>query len=355
MTAPQGSLAAASHTRKIASERGFSARRFFLQWEWMLVLLFVAINIFNIARSSNYLVWSNLMFNLQGLFDKALLVFPMMLVILLGEIDISIASTMALSAVVMGVAYQAGMPFILAIVFSLLVGTVCGFINGLLLAKFKELSSMIITLSTQIIYRGIASILLEDQAVSGFPAWFQFLGWGNVGTIPFIIIVFVVLALLFAYIIHFTRFGRNVYAMGNSETAAKYSGVQVGRYKIIIYTVMGLMAAVAGLFLASKLSSVRPSIAKGYELDVIAMVVLGGVSNNGGKGRVIGVVLATLIISLLRYGLGITNVPSQTILVIIGAMLIVAVAIPNLKESFGDFFHRLGKKFRQKKDPAPGK
>lgn len=321
-------------SRALTAERAFSFRRFILQWEWMLVLFFVLINIFNAVRSPNYLVWNNLMNNLQGLFDKAIMVFPMMLVILLGEIDISIASTMALSAVLMGVLYQAGVPFGVAILAALLCATVCGLINGLLLAKFPELSSMIVTLATQIIYRGIASIMLEDRAVSGFPSWFKFLGWGYIGPVPFILIVFAVLALFFGYLIHFTRFGRNVYAMGNNETAAKFSGIQTGRYKIIIYTIMGLFAGIAALFLASKLSSVRPSIAKGYELDVIAMVVLGGVSNSGGKGRVIGVVIATFIISLLRYGLGITNVKPEAILVIIGALLIVAVAIPNIKESF---------------------
>lgn len=330
----QNNTTASSH-RMLASSRPFSVRRFFFQWEWMLVLLLIAVNVFNTNSSPNYLVWGNLMSNLQGLFDKALLVFPMMLVILLGEIDISVASTMSLSAVVMGVAFQAGIPLPIAIGFALVVGLACGAINGIILAKFPELSSMIVTLSTQIIYRGIANMILEDRAVSKFPAWFQYLGWGYVGPIPFIMVVFAVLAVVFGVVIHCTRFGRNVYAMGNNETTARYSGIQTGKYKIIIYTIMGLFAAVAGVFLASKLSSVRPSIGKGYELDVIAMVVLGGVSNSGGKGRVIGVVISVFIVSLLRYGLGIVNVPSQTILVIIGCMLIVAVAIPNLKESVG--------------------
>lgn len=328
-------LAAAAHMRTISSTRKFEAKRFFLQWEWMLVLVFLLVNVFNAARSPNYLVFNNLMSNLQGLFDKALLVFPMMMVIVLGEIDISIASTMALSATVMGVVFQAGLPMGAAMAVCLLVGLVCGFLNGLLLAKFPELSSMIVTLSTQIIYRGIASILLEDGAVTGFPKWFQYLGWGSVGSIPFIIILFAVFAVFFTYLLHFTRFGRNLYAMGNNATAARFSGIQTNRYKIIVFSIMGLFSSISALFLASKMSSVRPSIAKGYELDVIAMVVLGGVANTGGRGRVAGVVISALIISLLRYGLGVSNVPSQTILIIIGTLLIVAVAITNLKESFG--------------------
>ena len=332
MTGPK--IAMAAHSRTIDSSRPFSFRRFFLQWEWMLMIIFILINVFNAVRSPNYLVFDNIMNNLQGLFDKAILVFPMMMVILLGQIDISIASTMALSATVMGVAYESGMPMGMAMIVCLVAGAACGLFNGVIIAKFPELSSMIVTLSTMIIFRGIASIILEDGAVTGFPRWFQFLAWGRVGNLSFIILFFFVLAAIFAYVIHFTRFGRNLYAMGNNETAAKYSGIQTARYKIIVFTIMGLFAGIAALFLASKMSSVRPNIALGYELDVIAMVVLGGVINTGGKGRVIGVVISAVMLSLLRFGLGITNVPAQILLIIIGALLIIAVAIPNIKQSF---------------------
>ncbi len=332
--------------RDIKTSRPFSKKRFFLQWEWMLVFIFVAVNIMNASLSSNYLNMANLMSAIQMFSDKAVLVFPMMLVILLGEIDISVASTMALSATVMGVSYEAGAPMGVAILIALIVGAVCGLINGVILAKYNELASMIVTLATQIIFRGVASIILEDGAVGNFPDWFQFLGWGYVGPIPFILIFFIVEGLIFAYVIHFTKFGRRVYAMGNNITASEYSGVEVNKIKIIIFTILGIFGAVAGIFLASKMGSVRPSIAKGYELDVIAMVVLGGVINTGGKGRVIGVVISTFIVGLLRYGLGLFNVPSQTILIIVGALLIVAVAIPNLKSSMGDV--KFVKKFLDK-------
>lgn len=322
-------------SRTILNERPFSARRFFLQWEWMLVVLFLMVNVMCASLSPNYLVFDNIMSAVQMFSDKAILVFPMMLVILLGDIDISIASTMALSAVIMGVSYQAGLPMGIAIVLALGTGVLCGLINGLLLVRFKELSAMIVTLSGMIIYRGIASIILEDSAAGGFPDWFQYLGWGYVGKVPFILIVFLLEAVVFGYIIHFTRFGRTVYAMGNNEVTARYSGIRTDRNRLIIFVVMGLFSAIAALFLASKMGSVRPSMAKSYEMDVIAMVVLGGVSNSGGKGRVAGVVISTFIVGLLRYGLGIINVPSQTIMIIVGALLIVAVIIPNLKTTLG--------------------
>lgn len=310
-------------------------KKFIFQWEWMLAILLVGINMMNIKFSPNYWDYNNLMSAIQMFLDKAIMVFPMMLVILLGDIDISVASTMALSSVVMGVSYNAGIPMGIAIVIGLAVGTLGGFINGLLLVKFKELSAVIVTLSTMIIYRGIASIILENQAVGNFPTWFKFFGWEQIGPVPFILIFFIIEAILFAFIVHKTPFGRRIYAMGNNVVASKFSGIKVDRIKLIIFTLNGLFAAIAGIFLTSKMGSARPSMALGYELDVIAMVVLGGVSSSGGKGRVVGTVLSIFIIGMLRYGLGIINVPSQTIMIILGALLVVATAIPNLKETLG--------------------
>lgn len=322
------------YIRNIESDRKFNLRSFILQWEWLLVLLLVAINVMNIFLSPNYWDFNSIMSAIQMFLDKAILVFPMMLVILLGDIDISVASTMALSGVIMGVSYQAGVPMPLAIVIALLVGTVCGFINGFILVKYKELSAMIVTLSTMIIYRGIASMILKDQAVSNFPGWFQYFGWGNIGSIPFILFFFIIEAVVFTYLVHMTPFGRSVYAMGNNIVTSRYSGIKVDKIKVIVFTLTGLFASIAGIFLTSKMGSARPSIALGYELDVIAMVVLGGVSTSGGKGRVLGTVLSIFVIGLLRYGLGLINVPSQSIMIILGALLVIAVAIPNLKESF---------------------
>lgn len=326
-------------TRTVASERQFSLKRFFLQWEWMLVIMLILVNIMNVSVSPHYANFDNIMNAMRDFLDKAVVVFPMVFVIMLGEIDISVASTMALSSVVMGLSYQAGVPMGMSIVIALLVGTLCGFINGLVLVKFKELSAMIVTLSTQIIYRGIASILLETGAVGSFPKWFNFLGWGKVGNIPFILIFCVIEAIFFAYLLHYTKFGRRTYAMGNSVTVSRFSGIKTDKIRLTIFTMTGLLAAVAAIFLASKMGSVRPDVAKGYELDIIAMVVLGGVSSAGGKGRILGAILAILIIGLLRYGLGLINVQSQVIMVIIGALLVISVSIPNIKSLFN------GKKF----------
>lgn len=317
--------------RSIIGKREFKWKSFFLQWEWMLVLIFIIINIINSNLSPYYLNSKNLLDATMTFLDKSFIVLPMAFIIILGDIDISVASTVALSAVVMAVLYNLGVPMALAMVICVAVGTMCGFINGLLIVKFKELSAVIVTLSTMIIYRGIAYIILEDQASGKFPAWYKFLGWGYVGSVPFILIVFAVFAVIFGLLLHKTTFGRRVYAMGNNITASRFSGVQVDKIKIIVFTLTGFMSAITALFLTSRMGSTRPNVANGYELDVIAMVVLGGVSTAGGKGRVVGTILSVFLIGLLRYGLGLINVPAQMLLIIIGLLLIFAVMIPNLK------------------------
>ncbi|MFX3632198.1 MAG: ABC transporter permease [Candidatus Pristimantibacillus sp.] len=320
--------------RIVTNKKPFSWKSFFLQWEWMLVIIFIGINIMNMNLSEYYWNFESLRDATMTFLDKAFIVLPMVLIIILGDIDISVASIVALSSVIMADLYNMGVPMPIAMVICLAVGTICGFINGLLIVKFKELSAVIVTLATMIIYRGIAYIILEDQASGKFPDWYNYLGWGYVGSIPFILIVFVVFAILFALLLHKTTFGRRVFAMGNNVTASRFSGVQVDKIKIIVFTLAGLMAAVAALFLTSRMGSTRPNVATGYELDVIAMVVLGGISTAGGKGRMIGAILAIFLIGFLRYGLGLVNVPAQMLLIILGLLLIFAVMIPKLKFNF---------------------
>ena len=239
-----------AETRAIAGKKTFSWKSFFLQWEWMLVLLFVAVNIINANLSPYYLDPASLRDATMLFLDKAFIVLPMVLVLVLGDIDISVASTVALSSVVMADLYTRGVPMPAAMLICLAVGTLCGFLNGILIVKFKELSAVIVTLATMIIYRGAAYMILEDQAAGQFPDWFRFLGWGYVGGIPFILIVFIVFAVVFALLLHKTTFGRKVYAIGNNVTASLFSGVQVDKIKIVVFTLAGLMAAVAALFIA---------------------------------------------------------------------------------------------------------
>lgn len=332
-----------ANKRTIIAHTTFSWKKFFLKWEWFLVLIFIGINIMNSFISPYYLSASGLLNATSSFLDLAFIVLPMAYVLIIGDIDISVGSIVALSAVVMGEAYNSmGLPMGVAIVLCLLVGSLCGFINGLILTRFKELAPMIVTLGTQILYRGIATMILKDQASAGLTniKWFSNLYWGSIGGVPYMLIVFIVFAIIFGFVLHKTTFGRRLYAIGSNTTAAHYSGVKVDQIRIIVFTLTGLFSAVTAIFLASRMGSVRPNIAMGYELEAISMVVLGGISSAGGKGNFIGAMISIFIIGLLRYGLGLINVPSQVMLVIIGALLILAVLMPNLN---------LGKHFKKGK------
>ena len=278
--------------RSIRAVKVWSWRTFFFQWEWLLVLIFIAVNIVNSNLSPYYFSVDTFLGTPMSFLDKAFLVLPMTMVIILGNIDISVGSSVALSAVVMAVTYNAGLPMPLALLVCLAVGTTCGLINGLLMTKFKELSSVIVTLATMIIFRGIAYVILTDQASGEFPKWYSSLGWGSIGKVPIILIVFAVCALAFGLLLHKTSFGRKIYGMGNNLTASRYSGIKTDSVIMIVSVLTGLMAGFTALFLTSRMGSTRPNVAQGYELEVIAMVVLGGVSTSGGKGRIAGPLLA---------------------------------------------------------------
>jgi len=317
--------------KTLSIEKPWSWKQFFFQWEWLLALIFILIQVINSLISPYYLNAGTFLDAPMNFLDKAFIVFPMMMVIILGNIDISVASNVALTSVLMAVLFNAGLPLPLAIAAALVIGTLLGGINGLLLVKFKELPAMIVTLSTMTIYRGAAYVILKDQASGGFPQWFSFFAWGYIGPFPFILIAFIVAAVIFGIVIHKTGFGRTLYGMGSNLLACKYSGVRTNRVLMIISFITGLMCAICAIFLTSRMGSTRPNVAANYELDVIAMVVLGGVSTSGGTGRIAGPLLAVFIIGFLNYGLGLMNVSAQMILVIIGLLLILSVLVMNLR------------------------
>ena len=317
--------------KMLSVDKPWSWKQFFFQWEWLLALIFILIQVINGLISPYYLSADTFLNAPMNFLDKAFIVFPMMMVIILGNIDISVASIVALSSVLMALLFNAGLPMPMAIVAALLIATVLGGVNGLLLVKFRELPAMITTLSTMTIYRGIAYVLLQDQAAGGFPNWFSFFAWGYVGPFPFILLVFIAAAIIFGIVIHKTGFGRTLYGMGSNFLACKYSGVKTNRVLMIVGLLTGLMCGVCAIFLTSRMGSTRPNVASGYELDVIAMVVLGGVSTSGGTGRIAGPLLAVFIIGFLNYGLGLMNVSAQMILVIIGLLLILSVLVMNLR------------------------
>ena len=318
--------------RTIVAVKERSWKTTFLRWESFLVLIFILVNIMNSSISSNYLSLSGLFTATSSFLEKAFIVLPMAYVLILGEIDISVGSTVALSAVLISIAFGKGVPMGAALIICLLVGACCGFINGIILTKFTELAPMIVTLGTQILYRGIAEIILGDQASGGLTSvtWFSNLYWGSIGPVPYMFIVFIICAVIFGLVLHKTTFGRRLYAIGSNRVASQYAGVPVQRIRLFVYTLTGLFSAVTAIFLAARMGSTRSNIAMGYELEAISMVVLGGISSAGGKGNFPGAIISIFIIGFLRYGLGLVNVSSQVMLVIIGALLVIAVMLPNL-------------------------
>jgi len=312
------------------------AKKFFLRWEWLLALLIVGTYAFFSNKMPGVYTFDKLLDQTRVyMVDVGFMALGAMLILILGDIDISVASTAALSVTIMGVAYNSGngVPFGIALALALVVGAVCGFINGVLVVRFKELFPMIITLSTQTIYRGIAYIILKDQSSGGFPQWFgKDLGYGKIlgGNVPIMLICLLVLFPVFYVWLHHTASGRRIFATGTNITTSYYSGLRTDRTKVILFTLNGLLAAVGGIFLTARTGSVKYTIGTGYEMQAIAIAVLGGASTAGGKGSVIGVLLSLILMTCLKNGLMIAYNDSFILNLSIGVLLIAVVLLPNI-------------------------
>ena len=254
----------------------------------------------------------------------------MALVIIGGEIDLSVASVMGLAACVMAWTFHEGAPMPLAVLLALAAGVLAGLNNAFWIAKVG-LPSLVVTLAGLIGYRGVARILLEDRAIGGFPDWFNTLGQqALVGPLTAAIVIFFLLFIFFALVLHGSALGRLVYVVGNNIQAARYSGVRVGLVKTALFVGSALVAALAGILYAARLGSVRGDMAEGFELDIITAVLLGGVSIFGGKGNLVGVGLSLLVILNLRNGMGLADITGNTQNYVIGGLLILSVLIPNV-------------------------
>ncbi|TPL98373.1 ABC transporter permease [Mesorhizobium sp. B2-3-10] len=297
-------------------------------WEALLVVVAIAIFAVNSFASPYFLdpySLSDLTFNFT---EKGLIAFAMALLIISGEIDLSVAAIIALASTMMGMAGQAGAGTPVLVLIGIVVGLGCGAFNGLLVTRLG-LPSIVVTIGTMSLFRGIAFITLGDQAYKGYPESFAFFGQGYVWwVVSFELVLFLIAAVIYWFLLHRTSFGRRVFAIGNNPVAAQFSGVRVGRIKFILFCLTGLMSGIASVLITSRLGSTRPSIAQGYELEVITMVVLGGVSILGGAGSIVGVVLAALIMGLVTFGLGLLNVPGIVMSIFIGLLLITVIALP---------------------------
>ena len=316
--------------RTISNVPEKSWKKTVLSWEGMLVLLIILINIFCASISPSYQL-ANVLREMPKYLTEVFLMLPMAYILILGEIDISVGATVCLSATMTCMVCNKDMPFIVVVLTALLVGTICGFINGMILTRFTELPPMIVTLGTQIVFRGIAEIALGSGGSISFSNTdgFRMIA-GKAGMIPYILFVVLIFAVIFTLVLSRTTFGRSVYAIGSNRLAAYYSGIHVQNIRLIIYTAMGFMAGLAALFLTSVLYGANTTTGNGFELDAIAMAVFGGISTAGGKGKLQGGIISAFIIICLRIGLGQINMNPQLILIILGALLILAVLLPNI-------------------------
>jgi rhamnose transport system permease protein len=298
-------------------------------WEGLLFAVLVVVVIINIVRSPFYLGIDNQVNLFQLSIEKIIVALMMTAIIINGEIDLSVASMMGLSACILARLHELGAPLPLAILACLLAGVLCGAFNGFWIA-YLGLPSLAVTLAGLIGFRGLARVLLGDRSIGGFPAWFAALGQQPLlGPFPLALIVFFVLLGLAVVLLQFSALGRYIYVIGNNSEVARYSAVKVRRIKMLLFIASSLIAAVAGMLLAARLGAVRGNTADGFELDIITMVLLGGVSIFGGTGSLVGVGLSILIILNLRNGMSLVNITGNTQTGVIGALLVLSVLLPN--------------------------
>lgn len=256
---------------------------------------------------------------------------PMTLVIISGEIDLSVASTAGLASAVMGVLWAGGMNIGLVLVICLLVGLVAGTVNGVLVTVVG-LPSLAVTIGTLALYRGLALVVIGDNAVANFPPALTGFATAKIGTtgIPVVMVIVTAIVVVFGVLLHLTPFGRALFAIGSSREAAEFVGIRVNRAKLYLYVATGLISALAGIFWTLRYSSARSDNASGLELAVIAGVLLGGVSIFGGKGSIPGVVAGVLLIGVINYALRLQRISDVVLVIVTGSLLIASVVGPSL-------------------------
>lgn len=267
--------------------------------------------------------------------EKALIALAMALLVIAGEIDLSIAATMALASMAMGFAMKAGADTTTMVLAALATGVACGALNGWLVTRWK-LPSIVVTIGTLSLYRGLAQVVLGDQAITGYPETLVTWGNGYLGDLfglPWLIVpiefaVMLVAALLVGLFLHATVHGRRIYAIGANATAARFSGIAVDRYRMGLFIFAGVMAALAAVLLTGRIGSTRPNLAMGWELDAVTIVILGGVSILGGKGSIVGTVLAAVLLGSFTFAMGMLNVTGIVVSMVVGGLLIVAMVLP---------------------------
>jgi rhamnose transport system permease protein len=302
-------------------------RHLLLTQESILLIITLITVFFITLRTDRFLTVSNLTAQARLMIEVGLIALPMTYIIVTGGIDLSVGSIFGLSAIVMGFLWQDNsVPLELAIVIGLVSATVAGFINGAFIV-WLGVPPLIMTLSTLALYRGMALGISQARSARGFPAWFFDLGAGTTLGLPNQVWIFVIAVIVFGLVLARTVFGRWVYAIGNNETGARFSGIPVNRVKLAIYTLSGVMSGLAAWVFTSRISTTRSDMGSGIELDVIAAVVLGGTSIFGGSGSIVGTVLGVVLIQILKNGLSLAGMKGDATIVAIGLILIASILL----------------------------
>jgi len=278
--------------------------------------------------SQYFLRSSNISIALAGMTPAAIVALPMTLIIVTGEIDISVGSMVGLCATFMAVCLEHGLPVQAAMLLGITVGTLAGLLNGIIVV-YGGLPSLVVTIGTLALYRGIAQIILRERGVSGFPEWYQNIGFGTIGgtPIPWSSIIFFLFFIGFAIFLHATHWGRALYAIGNNREATRFSGINVKRAILGVFIASGVMSSLAAIVLTAYLASARSDTAIGLELPVITAVVLGGVNIFGGSGTMAGVLIALLVLAFVQNVLGLAGVTPEGQQIVTGAVLIVTLIV----------------------------
>jgi len=298
----------------------------------LITLILLVLSIIISLQISPYFADTAFIFDSTSMFvEFGIIALTMTFVIIAGQIDLSVASIMALSGCIAAVAFHSGVSMVVSIILGLLTGIACGFFNGLLVTRL-QLPALIVTIGTMALYRGIAQVFLGDHSLGKFPDWFVGIDMKHVGNsvVPVPLLIFAVLAVILGAVLNLTIFGRRVYSLGTNETAALYSAVRVNFMKMVIFCLSGLFASIGGIMMLSRLGVSRFDMAAGGELDVITIVLLGGTEITGGKGNIIGSFLAFFIIVILKTGMSVANIKAENQLTVMGSLLILAIVIPNV-------------------------
>ncbi|GAB5376153.1 MAG: ABC transporter permease [Acuticoccus sp.] len=299
-------------------------------WEGFLLLVLVLIVIVNAVLTPQFLTLANQINLFQLSIEKVIVALVMTFVIVNGEIDLSVGAMMGLAACAFGFLFDMGVAPALAIPVVLAIGLAGGAFNAFFVVRLG-LPSLVVTLATLIGFRGLARAMVEDRGITDFPEWFDALGQnGLIGPLPLALVAFVALFVVSTVILERSAFGRRTYVIGTNRAVAEYAGIDTGRHKAILFVASGAISAFAGLLYAARVGAVRGDVALGFELDIITMVLLGGVSIFGGSGSMVGTLLAILIVLNLRNGMALLNITGHIQTGVIGILLIASVLVPRV-------------------------